>query len=55
VLREDGPLLGRREGNWVYYTADEDAVEAAAEFLRQLEASMRRPHAADHCDERDAG
>jgi ArsR family transcriptional regulator len=50
VLRQAGLLESRREGSWVYYTANEDALDVAREFLERLEASMHRPHLADSCD-----
>jgi DNA-binding transcriptional ArsR family regulator len=55
VLREAGLLQSRREGSWVYYTANEDALDIAREFLEGLEASMHRPHLADSCEEETAG
>ena len=49
ILRRAGLVSTRREGTWVYYSADEDALEVAREFVDQLESSMRTPHAADYC------
>ena len=52
VLRSAGLVRTRREGRWVYYTADEGTLDAARDFLDELHASMHRPHAADDCDGR---
>jgi ArsR family transcriptional regulator len=49
VLHRAGLLHRRREGRWVYYSADEDALNTAGEFIDALKASMHRPHLADHC------
>ena len=51
MLRDAG-LVTRREGRWVYYTLDEEALDAARDFLDELHHSVHRPHAADDCDER---
>jgi ArsR family transcriptional regulator len=51
VLHRAGLVSRRREGRWVYYTVDEDALEHASGFLDDLRASMHRPHLADHCDD----
>jgi len=51
VLRGAGLVTARRDGNWMYYSANQDALEAATEFIEQLEASMHSPHLADACDE----
>jgi ArsR family transcriptional regulator len=55
VLRQAGLLESRREGSWVYYTANEDALDVAREFLEGLEASMHRPHLADSCEAETSG
>jgi ArsR family transcriptional regulator len=47
VLCRAGLLHRRREGRWVYFTVDEDAVDLVAGFLDDVKASMRRPHLAD--------
>ena len=51
LLRKVGLVDSRREGRWVYYSVNEDVLDAARGFLDDLRASMHRPHAADHCDE----
>jgi ArsR family transcriptional regulator len=49
TLRRAGLLDSRRDSRWVYYTVNEAAIDAAAAFLDDLNASMRRPHVADAC------
>ena len=51
LLRKVGLVDSRREGRWVYYSVNEDVLDAARGFLDDLRASMHRPHVADHCDE----
>jgi ArsR family transcriptional regulator, arsenate/arsenite/antimonite-responsive transcriptional repressor len=50
VLRRAGLLQRRREGRWVYYSVDPEALDSVGGFLDDVKASMRRPHLADHCD-----
>jgi DNA-binding transcriptional ArsR family regulator len=52
TLREVGLVSSRREGNWVYYSANGDALDVARDFIEQLERSMRTPHEADRCPPR---
>jgi DNA-binding transcriptional ArsR family regulator len=49
TLRRVGLVSSRREGNWVYYSANGDALEIGRDFIDQLGRSMRTPHEADHC------
>jgi ArsR family transcriptional regulator len=49
TLRRAGLVTTRREGTWVYYSVDEQALEIAREFVDQLERSLRTPHEADYC------
>ena len=49
TLRRAGLVSARREGRWIYYSAELDALEVAREFIDQLEGSMRTPHSADSC------
>jgi ArsR family transcriptional regulator len=51
VLRRAGLIESRREGRWVYYSVNEEALDAARGFLEDLKSSMHRPHEADHCDD----
>jgi ArsR family transcriptional regulator, arsenate/arsenite/antimonite-responsive transcriptional repressor len=49
ILRQAGLIEGRRDGRWVYHTVNAEALDAARDFLEQLDASMHRPHPADDC------
>ena len=49
TLRGAGLVSTRREGSWVYYSAELDALEVAREFIDQLEHSIHTPHRADSC------
>jgi ArsR family transcriptional regulator, arsenate/arsenite/antimonite-responsive transcriptional repressor len=51
VLRRAGLVSARRDRNWVYYSVNADGLEAAREFIDQLEQSMALPHAADYCEQ----
>jgi ArsR family transcriptional regulator len=55
VLRQAGVLTSRRQGSWVYYTADRDVLDAARDFLEQLEGSKRAPRLADSCADDTVG
>jgi ArsR family transcriptional regulator len=50
VLHRAGLLHRRREGRWVYFSVDEDALQHAGAFVDELTRSLHRPHLADHCD-----
>jgi ArsR family transcriptional regulator len=50
VLHRAGLIQRRREGRWVYFSIDQDALDAAGGFIDELKRSMHRPHLADHCD-----
>jgi ArsR family transcriptional regulator, arsenate/arsenite/antimonite-responsive transcriptional repressor len=49
TLRRAGLVSTRREGNWVYYSAQLDGLEVAREFIDQLKHSVRTPHTTDSC------
>jgi ArsR family transcriptional regulator len=49
ALRDAGLVEGRRDGRWVYYTANEAGLEAVRGFLDDLHSSIHRPHLADDC------
>jgi ArsR family transcriptional regulator len=49
TLRRAGLVTTRREGNWIYYSVDEDALATARDFIDQLERSLHTPHEADYC------
>jgi DNA-binding transcriptional ArsR family regulator len=50
VLRRAGLVSTRRDRNWVYYSVDTEALEAARDFVDQLERSMALPHASEYCE-----
>src|SRR5918993_5649208 len=49
TLRRAGLVTTRREGTWVYYSVEEEALRIAREFIDQLERSLHTPHQADYC------
>ena len=49
TLRRAGLVSTRRDGNWVYYSAELEGLEVAREFIDQLEGSIHTPHSADSC------
>ena len=49
TLRRAGLVTTRREGTWVYYSVEEEALEIARDFIDQLERSVHTPHEADYC------
>jgi DNA-binding transcriptional ArsR family regulator len=44
-----GLLERRREGRWVYFSINEDALDTAGAFIDELKGATHRPHLADHC------
>lgn len=51
TLRKAGLVESRREGTWVYYELNEDALRPATSFIEQLKLSAGAPHEADFCEE----
>lgn len=49
TLRRAGLVTTRREGTWIYYSVEEEALAVAREFIDQLEHSLHTPHEADYC------
>lgn len=49
ILRKAGLIDARREGRWVYHSVNQEALDAARDFLDELHASSHRPHVADTC------
>lgn len=49
VLRRAGLVTTRREGTWIYYSVEEEALGVGREFIDQLDQSLRTPHEADYC------
>jgi ArsR family transcriptional regulator len=54
ILRRSGLLTSRREGRWVYYSLELDALSATGGSLDELLNAARAPHLADHCDQPEA-
>lgn len=53
TLRRAGLVTTRREGTWIYYSVEEDALEIARDFIDQLGRSLHTPHEADYCPPAD--
>lgn len=53
TLRRAGLVTTRREGTWIYYAVDEEALSTARDFIDQLERSIKTPHIADYCPPAD--
>ena len=49
VLRRAGLVSSRRDGTWVYYAAEAEALEIAREFLEHVDRSRTTVRAADDC------
>lgn len=49
TLRRAGLVTTRREGTWIYYAVEEEALATARDFIEQLERSLHTPHEADYC------
>lgn len=49
TLRRAGLVTTRREGTWIYYSVEEEALAVAREFIDQLQHSLHTPHEADYC------
>ena len=49
TLRRAGLVTTRREGTWIYYSVEEEALAVARDYIDQLERSLRTPHEADYC------
>jgi ArsR family transcriptional regulator len=49
TLRRAGLVTTRREGTWIYYSVEEEALAIARDFIDQLERSLHTPHEADYC------
>src|SRR6266540_2119476 len=44
TLKDAGILKDRREGRWVYYSLNPDALEALEQFTGTLKERSRKPH-----------
>lgn len=49
TLKEAGILKDRREGRWIYYSLDPETVEEIAEWVRSLQANVRRAPVISKC------
>jgi DNA-binding transcriptional ArsR family regulator len=54
ILRRAGLLTSRREGKWVYYSLDLDALGAAGGVVEVLVGAARAPHLTERCEQPDA-
>lgn len=50
TLRKADLVRSRRDGTWVYYEINDEALDIATDFVEQLRRSARMPHEADQCD-----
>ena len=51
TLKRAGLVTSQRQGTWVYYQLNDEALGVADDFLEQLKTSARGLHAADYCPE----
>jgi ArsR family transcriptional regulator, arsenate/arsenite/antimonite-responsive transcriptional repressor len=49
VLKEAGLLLDRREGRWMYYSLNPDAIEVLEELVTTLRKAARSARAKEKC------
>ena len=49
TLKEAGILKDRREGRWVYYSLNPNALEALEQFTGTLKERSRNPHVVRKC------
>lgn len=54
ILRRCGLLTSRREGKWVYYSLELDALSATGGSLDELLSAACAPHLTDRCEQPDA-
>jgi ArsR family transcriptional regulator, arsenate/arsenite/antimonite-responsive transcriptional repressor len=51
ILRRSGLVTSRRDGKWVYYSLNLDAVGATGGCLDEFLTAARAPHLADRCEQ----
>jgi ArsR family transcriptional regulator len=51
ILKDAGILKDRREGRWVYYCLNPDAVEELGQFVNSLKTCCKRVRTASRCCE----
>ncbi len=49
VLKDAGLLVDRREGRWIYYSINPDAIEELEELVETLKQSAKSAISADRC------
>lgn len=49
VLKEAGLLVDRREGRWIYYAINRDAIEELEELVETLKQAAKSAVLADRC------
>jgi ArsR family transcriptional regulator len=49
VLKEAGLLIDRREGRWMYYSINPDAMSELEELVRTLKQAAKSSHTAGRC------
>ena len=49
VLKEAGLLLDRREGRWMYYALNPEAIEVLEELVATLRKAARSARATERC------
>ena len=49
VLKDAGVLLDRREGRWMYYSINPDAIESLEELVATLKRSAKSASSAGRC------
>jgi ArsR family transcriptional regulator len=49
VLKEAGLLLDRREGRWMYYSINPDAIESLEELVDTLKRSAKSAASSGRC------
>jgi len=49
TLKDAGLVSDRRDGRWVYYTLNRDALEDIEEFVGTLKSSLRAPRKQAKC------
>jgi ArsR family transcriptional regulator len=49
VLKDAGLLVDRREGRWIYYSINPDAIEELEELVRTLKQAAHSALSAGRC------
>lgn len=51
TLKDAGILIDRRDGRWVYYSLNPDALALLEQFVGTIKARSRKPHVVRKCCE----